>query len=707
MSVARFEKLFLHLRCQASNSLGVTYCESVFRKSLHENVEVFLAIRTIRNNTHFRIDSCDWAYLRSDISYLSECGVLCRLFIAGSFHNLQEDKRKSAPHFLFIYHHLGVWMRIKRKEMKKGFVLALITMLALSCNKFDDSAIWDKLNDHEGRIAYLEEVCKTMNANIVNLQTLVTALEANDHIINASPLVTGDGYTFTFKSGKSVVIYDGEDGLDGINGIDGKDGVNGKDGVTPVISVMQDVDGIYYWTVNNQCLLINGEKVRASAIDGNDGENGTNGTNGTNGINGTDGKDGITPKFKIQDDYWYISYDNGDSWDKLGKASGSNGLNGDDGDSFFKGVSMSDGFVQFTLNDDNETIIKVPYLMEDTLVFVSEKPGDVKTKLTNQQKRSVVHLIVEGYIDGADVRYIADQMLALEILDMRETNLAEVPAYAFCKGELKYGKETIREVYLPESCLSIGSYAFYGCINLKFLHSPGLVKIGGQCLQYCQVDKIVTAPWENYDDLSDCTIRRLEFSKNVTTATFPAPTYGSIIDFEAIVDTVYCHTGITSIGKFGSKVKNVIFEEPASIKVIETDDFHQCGMTCFVLPTSVETIQGQAFSECSSLEKFVIPQGSRLTKIETTSSTPPYGTTSYYGAFTLSLNQHNVSIICYLREPISINYLFYRSSNYHYTSNGILYVLENSIEKYKASQWNSEFADIKAIEDSEYANWGL
>ena len=62
-------------------------------------------------------------------------------------------------------------------------------MLALSCNKFDDSAIWNKLNDHEGRIAYLEEVCKTMNTNIVTLQTLVTALEANDYIINASPLV--------------------------------------------------------------------------------------------------------------------------------------------------------------------------------------------------------------------------------------------------------------------------------------------------------------------------------------------------------------------------------------------------------------------------------------------------------------------------------------------------------------------------------------
>ena len=35
----------------------ITYCESVFRKSFVENVEVFLIIRTERNNTHFRIDT--------------------------------------------------------------------------------------------------------------------------------------------------------------------------------------------------------------------------------------------------------------------------------------------------------------------------------------------------------------------------------------------------------------------------------------------------------------------------------------------------------------------------------------------------------------------------------------------------------------------------------------------------------------------------
>lgn len=489
-------------------------------------------------------------------------------------------------------------MRIKQKEMKKGFVLVLITMLALSCNKFDDSAIWDKLNDHEGRIAYLEEVCKTMNTNIVNLQTLVTALEANDYIINASPLVTGDGYTFTFKSGKSVVVYDG---VDGVDGTDGKDGVNGKDGVTPVISVMKDVDGIYYWTVNNQWLLINGEKVRASAIDGKDGENGT---------------DGITPKFNIQDDYWYISYDNGNSWEKLGKASGSNGLNGDDGDSFFKGVSMSDGFVQFTLNDENETVIKVPYLIEDTLVFVSEKPGDVKTKLTNQQKRSVVHLIVKGAVDASDVRYIADKMLALEILDMRETDLTGVPDYAFCKGEVKYGKETIREIYLPDCCTSVGESAFYGCTNLEYIEAKGQVTFASNCFSYCENLSLRIG--------SSTFLGNSEFPKTIIdTLILCGPTIANIENLR--VNHVLVESNVESIeaketGNFEELYINTIeFEEPSSIKNINIGIFNAGRLSEITLPTSVKEIESQdmySLAHAYSLKRIVIPKESELNQWE-------------------------------------------------------------------------------------------
>lgn len=231
--------------------------------------------------------------------------------------------------------------------MKKLITFALLGVcMIVSCSKFDDSAIWDKLNNHENRIAYLEDVCKKMNSDIINLQTIITALESNDYIINAAPLATGDGYTFTFKSGKSVVIYDGKDGANGTNGTNGKDGVNGKDGkdgVTPTIGVMKDIDGVYYWTVNNEWLIVNGEKVKAAAFDGKDGNDGKD---------GADGKDGITPRFKIEDDCWFVSYDNGKTWENLGKATGK------ENNSFFSDVSMSEHLVTITLL--NGTVITIP-----------------------------------------------------------------------------------------------------------------------------------------------------------------------------------------------------------------------------------------------------------------------------------------------------------------------------------------------------------
>ena len=47
-----------------------------------------------------RIDTWDRCILYLDTPYLLRCGVLCRLFLIGSFHNLHLDKRISTPHFL-------------------------------------------------------------------------------------------------------------------------------------------------------------------------------------------------------------------------------------------------------------------------------------------------------------------------------------------------------------------------------------------------------------------------------------------------------------------------------------------------------------------------------------------------------------------------------------------------------------------------------
>lgn len=151
--------------------------------------------------------------------------------------------------------------------MKKLFIcLSVISVLLVSCSKdYDDSALWDSVNGLENRVAKLEELCTQMNTNISSLQEIVKALKERESITNVSTLSNGSGYSITFTSGKTITIYHGK------NGSDGSDGTNG---VTPTISVKQDTDGIYYWTVNGNWLIVDGKKVKAIGTDGADGSDG-------------------------------------------------------------------------------------------------------------------------------------------------------------------------------------------------------------------------------------------------------------------------------------------------------------------------------------------------------------------------------------------------------------------------------------------------
>ena len=248
-------------------------------------------------------------------------------------------------------------------DMKRIIILISAVLVGLSSCTYDDSALVDRVENLEDRVTKLEKLCKEMNANIDAMAAIIEALETHDYITGVTP-ITKDGetvgYTITFAKGEPITIYHGEDGKDGA------DGEDGKDGYTPIIGVAQDSDGIYYWTLDGEWLLDEaGNKIKAVGIDGEDGADGEDGKDGVDGENGADGKDGvdgITPQLKIENDYWYISYDNGTTWTQLGKATGEDGkdgANGSDGDSFFEGVDTSnDDYVIFTLADG--TTIKIP-----------------------------------------------------------------------------------------------------------------------------------------------------------------------------------------------------------------------------------------------------------------------------------------------------------------------------------------------------------
>ncbi|MBO5698044.1 MAG: hypothetical protein J6R90_06600, partial [Alistipes sp.] len=204
--------------------------------------------------------------------------------------------------------------------MRKLFAFAafMVALVVSSCS-YDDTPVWEKLNDHEERIKTLEELCTNMNTNIEALQGIVEALEKHDYITEV--VETEDGYTINFAKGDSITIKNGKDGANGNDGANGENGADGKDGQTPVIGVAEE-GGVYYWTINGEWLTdANGNKIKAVGTDGKDGENGAagnDGANGNDGAAGANGNDGVTPKLKIEDNTWYVSYDEGATWVQLG-----------------------------------------------------------------------------------------------------------------------------------------------------------------------------------------------------------------------------------------------------------------------------------------------------------------------------------------------------------------------------------------------------
>ena len=291
--------------------------------------------------------------------------------------------------------------------MKKIVTLLIFGLMSLaSCTEYDEVAMWNKNEDMGSRLAALERLCDRMNTNVASLQRIVEALQANDYVTGVAPVVENGetiGYTISFSRSGPVTIYHGKDG---------------QSGATPVIGVKQDTDGLYYWTLDGEWLEDSrGDRVVAqgpagrsayelavengyrgtleewlASLNGNNGrsayelavENGYRGTEeewlaSLKGIAGDKGDDGNTPKLKIENGYWYVSYGDDDNWVQLGQATGEDGRPGQDGDSMFSGIDVSDpDFVVLTLAETGERIRLPRYREKFDLLF--EKSDTEKVK---------------------------------------------------------------------------------------------------------------------------------------------------------------------------------------------------------------------------------------------------------------------------------------------------------------------------------------
>lgn len=521
-------------------------------------------------------------------------------------------------------------------------ILGLLSLV--SCTEYDEVAMWNKNEDMGSRLAALEELCSQLNTNIVSLQQIVEALQGNDYVTGVVPVVENGetvGYTISFSKSGPVTIYHG------------KKGENGQNGTTPVIGVEQDTDGLYYWTLDGEWLTDDeGSKILAQGMAGKSAYelavekgyrgtldewlaslNGSNGDDGKsayelaveNGYQGTEGEwlaslkgsagdqgdDGVTPKLEVRDDgYWYISYDNGQTWNKLGPATGDPG---EDGDSMFSDIDVSDpDYLVLTLAETGASI-KLPYYKDKfDLLFVSGSdrvkemsvycgPGataEVEYELTNPLNvqvaiecishsgyevavdKSAKKITVSAPDDPAAITDPESEILVFASDDertvMRKLVVKQVKYIDYrATRQLDWEKSSVNPRFWGEDCKFLDEQSTYDSATGE-----------GRWAYTGTVIYITDAAFSGEAGLQEIVI--------------PA----SVVE---VGRNLWNETGGGGAFQNCTALTSVVFEGD-NLSKINLNTFNGCSaLSSIELPESLEKIEYNAFDDCSALKSIVIP----------------------------------------------------------------------------------------------------
>jgi len=212
------------------------------------------------------------------------------------------------------------------KRRLSSILTAIVLVLSLTgCfNQLEN-----ELGHLSRRIKAMEDNLVLMNENISTLHNLVNKLNSYDFVTKITRIYDNYeviGYTISFSNSPSITIYNGKDAL-------------------------------FYWVVSysvgHEEFITNNVGQRIPAV-------------------------AVTPKIKIENGYWMVTYDGGIVWHNLGKATGSAGT------SFIKNITENDGYVRFNFLDG--THISIPTLE------AYDKLNDIVNK-TNSNLASLEELV--------------------------------------------------------------------------------------------------------------------------------------------------------------------------------------------------------------------------------------------------------------------------------------------------------------------------
>ena len=345
-----------------------------------------------------------------------------------------------------------------------------------------------------------------MNTNITSLQTIVGALQNNDYVTNIAPITEGNktiGYTISFSKSNSITIY------------------LGGDASALQIGVKQHSDGLYYWTLGVEWLIDDsGNKVKAQ---------------------------GNMPMLKIENDYWYVSYDNGTTWSEMSKVTSGNS------DLMFDEVTYDDDCVYLTLSDGTTLILP--------------RRADFTDIPANEIWYTTINgsAITLSYPDVFGAKIISNvyEKSGKGIITF-DGDVTSIGNRAF------YECSSLTSITLPDSVTSIGNRAFYECSSLISMAIPeGVLSIGYDAFYSCIALTSITLP------------------ESITE-----------IGYDAFM---YCSSLTAFYGKYASADNRCLIVDG------ELNSFAPAGLTSYTIPDSVTSIGSDAFNYCYSLESITLP----------------------------------------------------------------------------------------------------
>ena len=492
-----------------------------------------------------------------------------------------------------------------------------------SC-KTDTDDLWDSVYELDGKISSLEELCKQMNSDINSLQTLAAALQDNNSITSVIPVMQDEkiiGYTISFVKGDPIVIRHGEKGEQGSKGDDGatpvigikqytdglyywtlgeswlrdnagnmikaegkngKPGEEGKTGVTPQLKIEDGYWWVSYgedsqWIKLDKAIVDNEVTVFEEVTQDDryvyftlkDGTVITIQKYQKLSITFAEGSELIFDINETKVIHYTIKSDEDKNVIKTEM------LNDDNGYSLYTNVTNStSGTITITSNipTTNQVIVSVSDGEVTIMTAISLKrlfqtvntveAGTLWDILRRYDYYSITALKVTGPLNSDDILVLNRMRQSLAILDLGDTDLAELPEEAF------YGKRTLQSVILPKALKKIGKRAFMDCRGLKgnLVLPLTITDIGDEAFKNCRglTGELVLPP-------------------NIT------------------------HI---SSGAFENCLGFTKLTLPPGVTVIGSGAFQGCnGFTGnLILPASVTSIESQAFSDCSSFTgDLVIP----------------------------------------------------------------------------------------------------